>query len=112
MAADKKIQPFKTAEVIELGRVATDMAARTAKHAPLPGQSAPAPTAPPENDSTMSILRGHFAVSLCRAHRIGAEDGSTPCQQGLSCMKKTDCLDLADKTLAYTASLKDGHKSS
>lgn len=57
-------------------------------------------------------LRGHFALSLCRAHRIGADDGTTPCQDGVACDKQSKCLSLADKTLAYADTLEKSDNAS
>ena len=77
---------------------ATSPAVRPAEPARAPAEDTPLST---------SELRGRFAVSLCRAHRIAAEDGSTPCQDGVPCNKKDACLDMADKTLTYARDLKN-----
>ena len=81
--------------------------------------TAPAPTGPVDLSSSGTPLaedvplqpvdlRGRFAVALCQAHRIGAGDGTVPCQDGLACSKKETCLDMADKTLAYARDLSRG----
>jgi len=85
---------------------ATDLSAKSmGLPASLPGQAAEV------KSGNAHPLRGHFALSLCRAHRIGADDGSTPCQEGASCDKQSNCLDLADKTLAYADSLESTDKA-
>ena len=87
-------------------RSATDLSAKSmGLPAALPGQTNDAQTGKDHP------LRGHFALSLCRAHRIGADDGSTPCQEGTACDKQSNCLDLADKTLAYADALETDGKT-
>ena len=105
VVTDKK---FKVIESVR-GTV-TDLGAAQAAPAVAPVPSSKPATETSDDTSTHALLRGHFAVSLCRAHRIGSENGSAPCQDGLPCDKKTACLDLADKTLSYAKSLKSPQK--
>jgi len=46
-------------------------------------------------------LRGTFAKSLCKAHRLGTPQERSTCYDGVPCLKLSQCLQLADATLTF-----------